>query len=95
AYIGSWLGFLEQRFDSQIYQDQTVEQVLTKVFSRYEGLAKYEVRINRALKPHRYITQYRESDSHFIKRLLEHEGLFFYFEHAADSHKLIIMDDST
>ena len=95
AYIGSWLGFLEQRFDSQIYQDQTVEQVLTKVFSRYEGLAKYEFRINRALKPHSYITQYRESDSHFIKRLLEHEGLFFYFEHAADSHKLIIMDDST
>jgi type VI secretion system secreted protein VgrG len=95
AYIGSWLGFLEQRFDSQIYQDQTVEQVLTKVFSRYEGLAKYEFRVNRALKPHSYITQYRESDSHFIKRLLEHEGLFFYFEHTADSHKLIIMDDST
>ncbi|EKG34554.1 type VI secretion system tip protein TssI/VgrG [Pseudomonas syringae] len=95
AYIGSWLGFLEQRFDSQIYQDQTVEQVLTKVFSHYEGLAKYEFRVNRVLKPHSYITQYRESDSHFIRRLLEHEGLFFYFEHTADSHKLIIMDDST
>ncbi|WP_419710212.1 type VI secretion system tip protein TssI/VgrG [Pseudomonas sp. NFX224] len=95
ALIGSWLSLLEQRFDSQIFQDQTVEQVITQVFSRYEGLAKFEFRVNRALKPHSYITQYRESDRHFVMRLLEHEGLFYYFEHTADSHTLIIMDDST
>ncbi|CAM3518685.1 type IV secretion protein Rhs [Pseudomonas floridensis] len=95
AYIGSWLSLLEQRYDSQIYQDLTVEQVVSKVFSRYDGIAKYEFRVNRTLKPHSYITQYRESDSHFVKRLLEHEGLFFYFEHTADSHTLIVMDDST
>ncbi|MCF5710686.1 type VI secretion system tip protein VgrG [Pseudomonas syringae] len=95
AYIGSWLSLLEQRYDSQIYQDLTVEQVVSKVFSRYDGIAKYEFRVNRTLKPHSYITQYRESDSHFVRRLLEHEGLFFYFEHTADSHTLIIMDDST
>ncbi|MBF7142694.1 MULTISPECIES: type VI secretion system tip protein VgrG [Pseudomonas] len=95
AYLGSWLGFLEQRFDSHIYQDQTVEQVITQVFGQYEGLAKYEFRVNRALKPHSYITQYRESDSHFVRRLLEQEGLFYYFEHTADSHTLVIMDDSS
>ncbi|MFK3766351.1 type VI secretion system tip protein TssI/VgrG [Pseudomonas putida] len=95
AYVGSWLSLIGQRYDSQIYQDQTVEQVIRKVFDRYEGLAKYEFRISRALKPHSYITQYRESDSHFVMRLLEQEGLFFYFEHTATSHTLIIMDDST
>jgi len=95
AYLGSWLGFLEQRFDSHIYQDQTVEQVITQVFGQYGGLAKYEFRVNRALKPHSYITQYRESDSHFVRRLLEQEGLFYYFEHTADSHTLVIMDDSS
>jgi type VI secretion system secreted protein VgrG len=95
AYIGSWLSLIAQRYDSRIYQDQTVEQVIRNVFGRYEGLAKYEFRINRTLKPHSYITQYRESDSHFVMRLLEQEGLFFYFEHTADSHTLVIMDDST
>jgi type VI secretion system secreted protein VgrG len=95
AYVGSWLSMIAQRFDSQIYQDQTVEQVIRKVLGRYEGLAKYEFRVNRTLKPHSYITQYRESDSHFVMRLLEQEGLFFYFEHTADSHTLVIMDDST
>ncbi|KPX31669.1 Rhs protein [Pseudomonas ficuserectae] len=95
AYIGSWLSLIAQRYDSQIYQDQTVEQVIRKVLGRYDGLAKYEFRVNRTLKPYSYITQYRESDSHFVMRLLEQEGLFFYFEHTADSHTLIIMDDST
>ncbi|MEX6664263.1 type VI secretion system tip protein TssI/VgrG [Pseudomonas sp. W2-17] len=95
AYVGSWLSLIAQRYDSQVYQDQTVEQVIRKVFSRYEGLAKYEFRVRRTLKPHSYITQYRESDSHFVMRLLEQEGLFFYFEHTADSHTLIIMDDSS
>ncbi|MEN4829021.1 type VI secretion system tip protein TssI/VgrG [Pseudomonas sp. P39-UII1] len=95
ALLGSWLSLIGQRYDSQIYQDQTVEQVIRKVFDRYQGLANYEFRINRALKPHSYITQYRESDSHFVMRLLEQEGLFFYFEHTFNSHTLIIMDDST
>lgn len=61
AYIGSWLSLIAQRYDSQIYQDQTVEQVIRKVFGRYEGLAHYEFRISRALKPYSYITQYREA----------------------------------
>ncbi|WP_205974203.1 contractile injection system protein, VgrG/Pvc8 family, partial [Pseudomonas viridiflava] len=56
AYVGSWLSLLEQRYDSQIYQDLTVEQVVSKVFSRYDGIAKYEFRVNRTLKPHSYIT---------------------------------------
>ncbi|WP_032632998.1 type VI secretion system tip protein TssI/VgrG [Pseudomonas syringae USA007] len=95
AYLGSWLSMIEQRYDSQIYQDQTVEQVVTTVLNRYEGLARYSFRVNRTLKPYSYITQYRESDRHFVMRLLEQEGLFFYFEHTADSHTLVIMDDST
>lgn len=95
AQLGSWLGFLEQRYDSRVYQDQTVEQVLTSVFARYANVAKFEFRVQRELKPYSYITQYRENDRHFVMRLLEQEGLFFYFEHSADSHTLVIMDDST
>ena len=79
ALIGSWLSLLEQRFDSRIYQEQTVEQVVSEVFGRYEGIAKFQFRIDRSLKKYSYITQYRESDRHFVMRLLEGEGLFFLF----------------
>lgn len=95
AVLGSWFSLLEQRYDSRIYQDQTVEEVISEVFGRYQSVAKFKFRVDRVLKKHSYITQYRESDRQLVMRLLEGEGLFFYFEHTADSHTMIIMDDSS
>ncbi|MBP1127132.1 type VI secretion system tip protein TssI/VgrG [Pseudomonas sp. PvP006] len=55
----------------------------------------HEFRLTRPQKRYTYITQYRESDFNFVQRLLEEEGMFYYFEHTADSHTMIICDDST
>lgn len=95
ALLGPWLWMLTCRFDSRIFQDKTVQDVVSEVFAGFGSLAKYEFRLNKALKPYSYITQYRESDFNFIQRLLENEGLFFYFEHTADAHVMIITDDSS
>ncbi|MDU7868131.1 MAG: contractile injection system protein, VgrG/Pvc8 family, partial [Pantoea sp.] len=32
---------------------------------------------------------------HFVQRLLEEEGMFYYFEHTAEGHTMIICDDSS
>lgn len=40
-----------------------------------------------------YIVQYRESDLDFVRRLAEEVGIFFFFEHADDGHKLVFADD--
>ncbi|HDS1060753.1 type VI secretion system tip protein VgrG [Pseudomonas putida] len=95
ALLGPWLWMLTCRFDSRIFQDKTVQDVVSEVFAGFGSLAKYEFRLNKALKPYSYITQYRESDFNFIQRLLENEGLFYYFEHTADAHVMIITDDSS
>jgi len=39
-----------------------------------------------------YCVQYRESDWDFASRLLEEEGIFYYFEHTEDLCKLMIAD---
>lgn len=62
------------RFDSRIFQDKTVQDVVSEVFAGFGSLAKYEFRLNKSLKPYSYITQYRESDFNFVQRLLENEG---------------------
>ena len=39
-----------------------------------------------------YCVQYRESDFAFVSRLLEEESIFYYFEHNADSHVMVLGD---
>jgi type VI secretion system secreted protein VgrG len=95
AAVRPWLWMLSRRVDSRIFQEQNVQDILTKVFSQYAKLASYEFRISRTIKPYSYCTQYRESDLNFALRLMEQEGLFFYFEHTKDGHKLIVTDRSS
>jgi type VI secretion system secreted protein VgrG len=49
----------------------------------------------RSRKRYTYITQYRETDFNFVQRLLGEEGMFYYFEHTAEGHTMIICDDSS
>ena len=95
AVLGPWLWMLTCRFDTRIFQEKTVQDVVSEVFAGFGSLAKYEFRLSKPLKSHSYITQYRESDFNFVQRLLENEGLFYYFEHTADSHLMVITDDSS
>lgn len=95
ASLVPWLWMCSCRFDSQIFQDMTVQDVVTAVFGRFGALSNFEFRLSQPLKTHSYITQYRESDMQFVMRLLEAEGLFFYFSHYDTGHRLIITDDSS
>lgn len=94
ATVRPWLWMLSRRVDSRIFQDKNVQDILSAVFSQYSKLSSYEFRVSRTLKPYSYCTQYRETDLHFALRLMEQEGLFFYFEHTKDGHKLIVTNDS-
>ena len=94
AVLGPWLWMLTCRFDSRIFQDKTVQDVLVDVFGNFGTLPKFEFRLSKTLKQRSFITQYRESDFNFVQRLLESEGLFYYFEHTADSHLMVIADNS-
>ena len=71
-----WL--LKKRTNSRIFQNMTPVQIVSEVL----GQAGVAYRWNLAQKyPARgYCVQYRETDYHFVKRLLAEEGIFFHFE---------------
>ncbi|WP_146047162.1 type VI secretion system Vgr family protein, partial [Pseudomonas syringae group genomosp. 3] len=94
ATLSPWLWMLSRRIDSRIFQEQTIEAVIRTVFEAYGALPDFKFQLSQPLKTHSYITQYRESDLTFVLRLLEHEGLFFYFDHDKEKHTLIILDHS-
>ena len=95
ATLRPWLWMLSRRQDVRIFQEETAQSILSEVFQAYGALASFEFRLSKATANHSYCTQYRETDLNFVLRLMEEEGLFFYFEHTETGHKLIVTDSST
>ena len=84
-----WL--LTQNQRSRTFQDVTVPQILKEVF----GELPFEANLGTVKwKPRNYLVQYRESDFDFASRLMEEEGIFYYFTHTADAHKMLICVDT-
>jgi type VI secretion system secreted protein VgrG len=77
---------LTQISQSRIFQNKTVPQILEEVLDGYE----FDNEIKGIDKPRNYCVQYRESDWDFASRIMEEEGIFYYFEHTKDSHRLIL-----
>ena len=95
ATLNPWFSMLKNRFDTRIFQGNTVEEVVTQVFALCPAFSRHEFRLTRPQKRYTYVTQYRETDFNFVQRLLEEEGMFYYFEHTAEGHVMIICDDSS
>ncbi|GAB6847039.1 type VI secretion system Vgr family protein [Paraburkholderia kururiensis] len=94
ATIKPWIWMLSRHQDIRIFQEQTTQDVLSTVFREYGSLASFEFRLSKPTQNRSYCTQYREPDLEFAQRLMEEDGLFYYFEHAKDGHKLIVTDNS-
>ncbi len=94
AVIVPWLWMLSRRRDIRVFQEENTEAILLKVFQEYGKIASFEFRLSKGTKNRSYCTQYRETDLEFAERLMQEDGLFFFFEHAKDGHKLIITDNS-
>jgi type VI secretion system secreted protein VgrG len=95
ATLNPWFSMLKNRFDTRIFQGNTVEEVVTQVFALCPAFSRHEFRLTKPQKRYTYITQYRETDFNFVQRLLEEEGMFYYFEHTAEGHTMIICYDSS
>ncbi|MGQ9424396.1 type VI secretion system Vgr family protein [Gilvimarinus sp. F26214L] len=85
-----WMWFLTQTNDHRIFQDQNTKEIVSKVFDDL-GFSDYEFRAAGGSK-REYCVQHNESDFHFVSRLLEEDGIAYFFEHASDKHKLILVD---
>ncbi|WP_027143736.1 type VI secretion system tip protein VgrG [Mesorhizobium sp. WSM3626] len=91
ATVRPWLWFLGNTTDCRIFQNMTAVEIIEKIFSKY-GIAKFEKRLQGSYPSREYCVQYDESDLDFVQRLLEHEGIFYFFEHDEGKHTLVLCD---
>jgi type VI secretion system secreted protein VgrG len=84
-----WL--LTRTTDCKVFQKQTVLDIIKAVLADFPAV-KLKDRTTHKYPAYDYAVQYRETDYNFIARLLEQEGITYYFTHAAGSHTLVLSD---
>jgi type VI secretion system secreted protein VgrG len=77
---------------SRIFQEMSVPDIVHKVLG--DAQIEHSLSLQGSYSPREYCVQYRESDLDFVSRLLEEEGIFYYFEHSDGAHKMVINDAS-
>lgn len=88
-----WTALLSLGLNSRIFQNQTTPDIVRAVFDG-AGFTHYDLtRLKGTYKPREYCVQFRESDFAFFSRLLEEEGVYYFFEHGEDGHTLVLADD--
>lgn len=90
ATIVPWLWFLTRTRNCRIFQHQKVPDIVEQVFKAH-GFDQIELRLQANYTPWEYCVQYRESDFAFVSRLLEQEGIYYFFQYQQSKEMLVFM----
>jgi type VI secretion system secreted protein VgrG len=91
ATVVPWFWFLTRVADCRIFQEKTVPEIIEQIF-RDRGFTDFENGLSGTYYPWEYCVQYRETDFNFISRLMEQEGIYYFFRHENGKHLLVLAD---
>lgn len=91
ARLRPWLWLAGRRSDCKIFQQMKVPAIISDVLKKY-GFATSQ-KLKKTYREWDYCVQYQETDLNFVIRLMEHEGIYFHFEHTLGRHTLVLSDD--
>ncbi|MHC5112130.1 MAG: type VI secretion system Vgr family protein [Planctomycetota bacterium] len=84
------------RYQSRIFQDKTVLQIVTEVLDSAGIPTDYALTagVQNAKRPLKYCVQYRETDYNFLCRILEAHGIWWYFQQDETGHRWVLADST-
>ncbi len=91
ATMVPWPWLLTRTADSRIFQKLSVPDIVEKIFKE-KGFSDFKVKLHNSYEKRDYCVQYRETDFNFVSRLLEEEGIHYFFEHEDGKHTLVLAD---
>ncbi len=91
AEMVPWFWLLTRSANSRIFQQLSVPDIAEKIFQE-KGILDYKLSLHATYEKRDYCVQYRETDFNFISRLLEDEGICYFFNHEKGKHTLVLAD---
>lgn len=94
AVLVPWLWFLTRGRNCLIFQEMSVVDIFEDVCKERYGFSDYENKLTATYDPLVYCVQYRETAFDFLNRLMEQEGIFYFFKHEEQKNTLILRDSN-
>lgn len=94
AELYPWFWLLTRTKDCRIFQEKSAPEIIEELFNEF-GFSDFKNELSGSYAKREYCVQYQESAFHFISRLMEDEGIFYYFKHEDGKHTLVFSDDSS
>ncbi|MGH9901415.1 MAG: type VI secretion system Vgr family protein, partial [Pyrinomonadaceae bacterium] len=92
ATLVPWTWLLTRTTDCRIFQNKTVPDIIEKIFDE-RGFKDYKNELSGSFTEREYCVQYRETSFNFVSRLMQEEGIFYYFRHEEDTHTLVLANN--
>lgn len=92
ATVRPWFWLLTRTNDCRVFQKITVPDIIKEVF-KINNMVDFRFNLNAKYREWDYCVQYNESDFNFLSRLMEMEGIYYFFEHTDKKHVLVLADD--
>lgn len=89
-----WFYLLTHGRNIRMFQKKTAKAIIQAVFNENGYTTNFDVGglSSAGTIEREYCVQFRESDFDFVSRLMEEEGIYYYFEHTANAHKMILCE---
>lgn len=91
ATVVPWFWLLSKTTNSRIFQDKSVPDIVEELFTE-KGFNDFLMELDGTYAPKEYCVQYAETDFNFVSRLLEQEGIFYFFKHENSIHTMVLGD---
>ena len=94
--IVPWFWFMTQHEDCRIFQNKSVRDIIETIFGEF-NYSDFKMELTEQHPVLEYCTQYHETTYDFISRLIEREGIHYYFRHNEDKntkHILVFTDNN-
>ena len=90
---GFW--FATQSRHHRIYESKSVKDIITEVLKSFGDFCPVSVKASATYQTREYCVQFGETDFEFVSRLMQEEGISYYFTHTDSAHTMVLLDGTS